>query len=127
TAVASVILLVPTALSIDMRLAALLAGLAVLYVLVNITVINRTQGGQQHVEEYNQSVFGRVGDVIGNVTVVQSYTRFLDEAAALRGLMADLLRAQYPVLTWWALLTVLTRAAATITMVAVFAIGAVLA
>ncbi len=79
------------------------------------------------VEQYHQDVFGRVGDIIGNVTVVQSYTRFLAETSALRALMADLLRAQYPVLTWWAMLTVLTRTAATITMVAVFAIGAVLA
>jgi ATP-binding cassette subfamily B protein len=41
--------------------------------------------------------------------------------------MGNLLNAQYPVLTWWGILTVLQRAAATITMVAVFSIGAVLA
>jgi len=41
--------------------------------------------------------------------------------------MSELLAAQYPVLTWWGLLTVLTRAAATITMVAIFAVGAMLA
>jgi len=127
TAIISIILLVPVAISIDTRLAALLAALAVLYFLANTVIIKRTQGGQEHVEAYHQDVFGRVGDVIGNVTVVQSYTRLVDETSALRNLMADLLRAQYPVLTWWAMLTVLTRAAATITMVAVFAIGAVLA
>jgi ATP-binding cassette subfamily B protein len=42
-------------------------------------------------------------------------------------MMGALLSAQYPVLTWWGLLTVLTRAASTVTMVAVFAIGAWLA
>ena len=82
---------------------------------------------QADVEQYHQNVFGRVGDVIGNVTVVQSYTRFTDETNALRGLMADLLRAQYPVLTSRGLLNVLTRTAATVTMVAVFAMGAILA
>jgi ATP-binding cassette, subfamily B, beta-glucan exporter len=41
--------------------------------------------------------------------------------------MQQLLSAQYPVLTWWAMLTVFTRAAATISMVAVFAVGALLA
>jgi ATP-binding cassette subfamily B protein len=127
TAIVSIILLVPVAVSIDIRLAALLAALAVLYTLVNVIVINRTQGGQANVEQYHQHVSGRVGDVIGNVTIVQSYTRLMDEAIALRGMMADLLRQQYPVLTWWALLAVLTRSAATITMVAVFAIGAILA
>ncbi len=127
TAIVGVILLVPAALAIDWRLAALLGALAVLYFLANTIIIQRTQGGQENVEQYHQHVFGRVGDVIGNVTVVQSYTRLVDETAALRNLMADLLRAQYPVLTWWAMLNVVTRAAATITMVAVFAIGAILA
>ena len=127
TAIVSVILLVPAALSVDSRLAALLGALSILYFFANIIIIQRTQGGQASVERYHQSVFGRVGDVIGNVTVVQSYTRLMDETTALRSLMSDALRAQYPVLTWWAMLTVLTRAAATITMVAVFSMGAILA
>jgi ATP-binding cassette, subfamily B, beta-glucan exporter len=127
TAIIGVILLIPVALSVDTRLAALLGALAALYFLANTIIIGQTQGGQKDVEEYHQNVFGRVGDVIGNVTVVQSYTRLVDETSALRSVMADLLRAQYPVLTWWGMLTVLTRTAATITMVAVFALGAVLA
>jgi glucan exporter ATP-binding protein len=127
TAIIGIILLVPAALSVDTRLAALLASLAILYLIANTLIIRRTQGGQANVEQYHQTVFGRVGDVIGNVTIVQSYTRLMDEASALRSLMSDLLRAQYPVLTWWGMLTVLTRTAATITMVAVFAMGATLA
>jgi ATP-binding cassette subfamily B protein len=127
TAIIGIVLLIPAAVSVDYRLAALLAALAVLYFLANTVIIQRTHGGQESVEQYHQDVFGRVGDVIGNVTVVQSYTRFMAETSALRALMADLLRAQYPVLTWWAMLTVLTRTAATITMVAVFSIGAILA
>jgi ATP-binding cassette subfamily B protein len=45
---------------------------------------------------------------------------------AMRTIMAELLTAQYPVLTWWGLLTVLTRIAATITVVAIYAVGAML-
>jgi ATP-binding cassette subfamily B protein len=45
---------------------------------------------------------------------------------AMRQIMADLLTAQYPVLTWWGLLTVLTRTAATVAVVAIFAVGALL-
>ena len=45
----------------------------------------------------------------------------------MRTVMSDLLAAQYPVLTWWGLLTVLQRSAATVTMVAVLATGALLA
>ena len=89
--------------------------------------MSKTKEGQANVERYNSAVYGRVGDVIGNVTVVQSFARLKAESEAMRGVMSDLLSAQYPVLTWWGILTVLQRAAATITMVAVFALGAVLA
>jgi ATP-binding cassette subfamily B protein len=64
--------------------------------------------------------------VLGNVTVVQSYARYASEMQAMRTIMAELLAAQYPVLTWWGLLTVLTRIAATITVVAIYAVGALL-
>ena len=125
-AIVSILFLIPTAISLDYRMAAILGFLAVAYFYLNILVIKRTQAGQAAVEQYHQSVFGRVGDVVGNITVVQSYARLTRESTALRGMMNQLLSAQYPVLTWWAVLTVLTRAAATITMVAVFAVGALL-
>jgi ATP-binding cassette, subfamily B, beta-glucan exporter len=127
SAIVSILLLVPTALSMDVRMASILGVLALVYLALNIVVVRRTSDGQAAVEQYHANVFGRVGDVLGNVTVVQSYARLGAEMDAMRSVMRDLLTAQYPVLTWWGLLTVLTRAAATITMVAVFAVGAVLA
>ncbi|MGB0085965.1 MAG: glucan ABC transporter ATP-binding protein/ permease [Rhodomicrobiaceae bacterium] len=123
----SIVLLVPTALAIDARLAAILMALATLYTIVNVVAVRRTQAGQSEVERHHQDVFGRVGDVISNVSIVQSYARLRDEQIALSALMQELLAAQYPVLTWWGLLTVFTRAAATISMVAIFAVGALLA
>src|SRR4030042_1104897 len=107
-------------------MATILGGLAVVYVLANVLVAQKTSTGQAAVEQYHNNVYGRVGDVLGNVTVVQSYARFTSEAQAMRSIMAELLAAQYPVLTWWGLLTVLTRTAATISVVAVYAFGAVL-
>jgi glucan exporter ATP-binding protein len=127
TALVGILLLVPTAIYMNWRLAALLGILAVVYAILNAIVVYRTSDGQAAVERHHISVAGRVGDVIGNVTVVQSYTRLSAEMNALRGLMSELLRAQYPVLTWWGVLTILTRSASTVTMVAVFAIGAMLA
>jgi ATP-binding cassette subfamily B protein len=127
SAVVGIALLVPTAIVMDPRLAALLAALAVVYACVNFLVIRRTQAGQLAVERHHQDVFGRVGDVIGNVTVVQSYARLAAEASELQALMRRLLAAQFPVLTWWALLTILTRASATVVMVVIFAVGAMLA
>ena len=127
SALVGIACLVPTALVMNLPLAGLLGALAAIYVVVNLIVVRRTQSGQQAVERHHQDVFGRVGDVIGNVTVVQSYARLAQEASELQGMMRRLLAAQYPVLTWWALLTILTRAAATVVMVVIFAVGAVLA
>ena len=127
TALVSIVLLVPTAISMDVRMAGILGLLAVAYVVMNAVVMRKTRSGQANVERYNSAVYGRVGDVISNVTVVQSFTRLKAESEAMRTVMSDLLTAQYPVLTWWGLLTVLQRSAATITMVAVLATGAVLA
>ena len=127
SAAVSILFLVPTAIYMDWRMAALLAVLAILYAVINVVTVNRTSAGQAEVERYHIEVSGRVGDVLGNVTVVQSYARLQAEATELRGLISQLLSAQYPVLTWWGLLTVLTRAASTVTMVCVFALGSVLA
>jgi len=127
TAIVTIILLVPVAIWLDWRMASILALLAVCYTALNLFVVSKTHSGQMKVEEYRYGVSGRVGDVIGNVTVVQSYTRLAAEAEALRGMTGELLSAQYPVLTWWGVLTVLQRAAATVAMVAIFAVGSLLA
>ncbi len=126
TAVVGIVLLIPTALSVDWRMTVILAGLAISYTVINVYVIRKTSEGQNAVEQIRYSVSGRVGDVLGNVLVVQSYTRVGAELSAMRGLIGSLLDAQYPVLTWWGVLTVLQRSAATIAMVLVFAVGAAL-
>ena len=127
TAITGILLLIPTAISLDGRMAAILGLLGLVYLAMNLLVIHKTSTGQQTVERHSGSLYGRVGDVLGNVTVVQSYGRFASEMQALGDLTRSLLAAQYPVLTWWGLMTVLTRAAATISMVAIFATGAILA
>jgi ATP-binding cassette, subfamily B, beta-glucan exporter len=126
TALVGIAVLVPTAITMNKSMALILMVLAVLYLIFNLLVVRRTSDGQATVEQFHNNVYGRVGDVLGNVTVVQSYTRLAAEMQAMRSVMSELLAAQYPVLTWWGLLTVLTRAAATVTMVAIFAVGALL-
>ncbi len=127
TALFSIVLLVPTALGMDARMALILLALAAFYTLLNIIVMRRTSTGQASVERYESALSSRVVDVVGNVSVVQSYARLAAEADALRQLARDLLTAQYPVLTWWGVLTVLQRAAATLTMVIVLVAGSILA
>ncbi|MDO9383230.1 MAG: glucan ABC transporter ATP-binding protein/ permease [Hyphomicrobiaceae bacterium] len=126
TAVVGIILLVPTAISMDVRMAGILALLAIAYVGLNTLVMRKTSAGQAAIESYNSKVYGRVGDVLGNVTVVQSFARLKAESEAMRDLMGQLITAQYPVLTWWGILNVLQRSAATTALVAVFLLGAYL-
>ncbi|MDX2205559.1 MAG: glucan ABC transporter ATP-binding protein/ permease [Hyphomicrobiaceae bacterium] len=127
TAIVGILVMVPAALQMNVTMALILSGLAVLYLAANVLVAHKTSTGQAAVEQYHNNVYGRVGDVLGNVSVVQSYARMMTEAQDLRRIIDQLLQAQYPVLTWWGLLTVLTRTAATITVVAIFAVGSVLA
>jgi len=127
TALVTIVFLVPVALLIDWRMASILAVLAICYTILNLHVIAKTHAGQRKAEDYRYGVSGRVGDVISNVTIVQSFTRLAAEADALRGMTGELLAAQYPVLTWWGILAVLQRAAASLAMIAIFAVGAGLA
>jgi ATP-binding cassette subfamily B protein len=126
-ALISIVFLIPIALRMNIAMAAVLGLLATFYTFANLWIVSKSQIGQEAVEGYNAGVFGHVGDVIGNLTVVQGFGRIHHEMMALQTLMADLLKAQYPVLTWWAVLTVLTRSAATLAMVALFALGSHLA
>jgi glucan exporter ATP-binding protein len=121
-----VLFLLPAGIAMDVRMAAILAILACAYTASNVYVIGKTAQGQREIERYQSDVSSRLSDVIGNVTIVQSYTRLGAELTAMRDLMAGLLFARYPVLTFWGLLTVLQRSAATLSLVAMFGLGAVL-
>ena len=125
-ALISIAFLIPTAVHMQAQLAAILGILALVYTLANVIVVRKSQAGQTAVESHNSGVFGQVGDVIGNITVVQGFERVHLEVTAIKTLMQELLAVQYPVLTWWAILTVLTRASATLAMVAIFATGSYL-
>lgn len=120
-------LLIPVAFWINPLLASVLAVLAVVYTVANLYVIRRTEAGQRAVDDQAQEVSSRIGDVVANVSVVQAYANLRHETAKLEGLAHALLKAQFPVLNWWAVLIVLTRSASTIAMVSIFSVGAVLA
>jgi ATP-binding cassette subfamily B protein len=127
SALFGILLLIPTAIGMDPRMAAILLALATAYTLMNVFVMRKTAAGQAAVESHESALSSRVVDVIGNVMIVQSYARLRLEANALRRISTDLLSAQYPVVTWWGVLTVMQRSAATLTMVAIFSAGAILA
>jgi ATP-binding cassette subfamily B protein len=126
TGAVTLLVLIPIALWLNWMLAILLVVLMAVYVTLNTIVIRRTSGGQAQVEAYFSEVSGRVGDLFGNVPVLQSFLAVPGELAAIRGALANLLQTQYPVLNWWAFMNVLTRAASSLSIVAIFALGAVL-
>lgn len=126
TSLFGILLLVPTAIALDWRMAIILAATAVIYTALNVYVMRRTAAGQTAADTRDYAISGRIGDVVSNVSIVQSYARISAEAQAMRALMRDLLHTQYPVLTWWGVLSVLQRSAATLTMVAILAAGALL-
>lgn len=123
-AMIGLVALLPVAFAQDARLAGLLCVLALLYAAGNVAVIRHTNAAQAQVERHHAGLAGRATDVVSNVAVVQSFTRAEAEIREMRALMDDLIAAQTPVLRWWALLTVMTRMASTLTVVAVLALGA---
>ncbi|MDK1375952.1 MULTISPECIES: glucan ABC transporter ATP-binding protein/ permease [unclassified Sinorhizobium] len=125
TAVA-LILLVPTAFAMDLRLSLVLVVLGATYVAISKVVMNRTKDGQASVENHYHTVFSHVSDAISNVSVVHSYNRIEAETRELKKFADRLLSAQYPVLDWWALASALNRMASTISMMAVLVIGTIL-
>src|SRR5438477_13214354 len=78
------------------------------------------------VEEHYSDLSGRASDALGNVALVQSFVRIDAEVQGLRFVADKLLAVQMPVLSWWALVTVITRASTTITVLAIFTVGIVL-
>lgn len=125
TALALLVLL-PMAFAMSWELALLMIALLLSFAGFNALAIRRTNDAQQRVQEHYHEISTRAGDVLGNVAVVQSFTRARDEAHGLKELTARALAAQYPVLNGWATLSVFSRAASTLTVVAIFALGAML-
>nr|WP_018481866.1 glucan ABC transporter ATP-binding protein/ permease [Rhizobium ruizarguesonis] len=119
-------LLVPTAMSMDLRLSAVLMVLAIAYWLIGRVVMSRTKDGQASVENHYHTVFSHVSDSISNVSVLHSYNRIEAETRALKSFADRLLEAQYPVLDWWAIASALNRMASTIAMMVVLIIGTML-
>jgi ATP-binding cassette, subfamily B, beta-glucan exporter len=125
-ALASIFVLVPMSLYLNWQLGLLLIGLCLVFVLLNVWVLRRTDSLQRAVERYYSDLAEHASDTLGNVALVQSFTRVELEVRSLRNVVDRLLGAQIPVLSWWALVSTLTKAATTLTMLAILILGIVL-
>src|SRR5436309_87889 len=122
-AIMSVVVLLPLSLYINWQLAILLFVLCVVFTVLTTLVVRKTYGMQSEVEEHYNDLSARASDALGNVALVQSFVRIDSEVQGLRFVANKLLAAQMPVLSWWAIVTVVTRASTTITVLAIFTVG----
>jgi ATP-binding cassette subfamily B protein len=125
-AIMSLVVLLPLALYINWRLAVLLFILCVVFTVLTTLVVRKTYGMQNEVETHYSDLSARASDALGNVALVQSFVRIDAEVQGVRFVADQLLAAQMPVLSWWALVTVITRASTTITILAIFTVGIIL-
>lgn len=115
--------LLPLSLFLNWRLGSLMIVLVFVFGGVTSFVLRKTESLQQQVERYNSDLAERATDALGNVPIIQSFTRIEAESRGLRTMIDNLLSAQMPVLSWWAVTSVATRASATITVIAIFTLG----
>jgi ABC-type multidrug transport system fused ATPase/permease subunit len=125
-ALVSIFVLIPMSLYLNWRLGLLLIGLCLIFVMLTVWVLRRTEALQKSVERYYSDLAEHASDALGNVALVQSFTRVELEVRALRNVVDRLLGAQMPVLSWWALVSTLTKASTTLTMLAILIVGIVL-
>jgi glucan exporter ATP-binding protein len=121
--IVSLFVLLPLSVYLNWRLAALLMILCVVFTILTTLVVRKTSGMQTEVEEHYGDLSARASDSLSNVALVQSFTRIEAEVSSLRGVSGQLLAAQMPVLSWWAIVSVMTRASTTITVLAIFTVG----
>ena len=119
----SLVILVPVALTLNWRLAILLIVLCVLFAVLTALILRKTETLQNTVQAHHSDLAERASDALGNIALVQSFARVESEVSALQSVSDQLLAAQFPVLSWWAVVTVLTRASTTLAVLSIIALG----
>ncbi len=115
--------LLPATLFLNWRLALPLLVLCVAFTALTLLVMHKTDAMQRAVEQHYSDLAETASDALGNVALVQSFARVELEVSLMRGLVNSLLRAQMPVLSWWAVAAVLTRTATTLTLLVILVVG----
>lgn len=119
----SLAVLLPLSLLLNWRLGLLLVVMCVVFAGLTALIVRKTETLQSSVERHYSDLAERASDALGNVALVQGFARVEAEVHGLREVVDRLLGAQVPVLSWWAILAVLTRASTTLTMLAIFVVG----
>src|SRR5436190_6987168 len=100
--------LLPFTIFLNWRLALLLILLCVIFTGLTALVLHKAESLQSSIERHYSDLAERTSDALGNVALVQSFARVEAEVIGLKNVVAKLLGAQMPVLSWWALAAVIT-------------------
>ncbi len=119
----SLIVLLPLTLLINWRYGLLLIALCAVFAVLIAIVINKSESMQSTVERYYTEVAERTTDTLGNIALVQSFVRIDLEVRGMKKMGEEVLSAQIPVLSWWAVTSVITRTATTLTMLSILILG----
>ena len=119
----SLIVLLPLTLFLNWRYGLLLIVLCGVFAILIALIVSRSETLQSTVERYYSDVAERTTDTLGNIALVQSFARIESEVSGMKKMGDDVLGAQLPVLSWWALATVITRTATTLTILAILVLG----
>jgi ATP-binding cassette, subfamily B, beta-glucan exporter len=122
----SFFVLLPLSIIMNWRLALLLIALCAVFAVLTVFVMRKTEELQGRVETHYSELAERASDTLGNVALVHSFGRAEAEVRGLKHVIDKLLAAQMPVLSWWAVISVLTRASTTITILSIIIVGALL-
>lgn len=122
----AVFVLLPLTLLMNWRLSLCLMVLVVIFVAVTAVVVHRTQAGQRQAEGANSQLAGTLQDALGNIVVVQSFTRLEAERRLFGNIARQVIAHQFPVLNWWAVVNVLTRGASTLAVISIVVVGTIL-
>lgn len=121
--IVALFVLLPFTMWLNWQMGLLLVVLVVFFGALTAFVLRKTEKLQGSVERYHSDLAERASDALGNVPVIQSFTRIETEVRGLHTTIKSLLDAQIPVLSWWALATIATRASATLTVLSIFSLG----
>jgi glucan exporter ATP-binding protein len=119
----SAVVLLPMTLFLNWRLGLVLIVLVSVFLVFTAIVVKKTETAQRRVEGLNSSLAGTAQDAISNVMVVQSFTRLSAEAHLFSDIANQVIRNQFPVLNWWALVNVMTRASSTLAIITIVLVG----
>ena len=119
----SAVVLLPMTLLLNWRLGLVLIALVSVFLVFTAVVVRKTEMAQRRIEGLNSSLAGTAQDAISNVLVVQSFTRLSAEAHLFSDIANQVIRHQFPVLNWWALVNVMTRASSTLAIITIVVVG----